>query len=118
MEAVRTDRHHAWAVINAVLDYDPTLVVVGPPDSALVATADRHGVSAAVEFRPPPSRAASANPAPTDSQQLLRQALEAAATGRFATIRISRSQPVVAALAGALVAGLRDAGHEPRRFAP
>lgn len=51
-EASRTDRNHAWAVVNAVLDFDPSILVVGPAGSRLLTTAERHGLDTAVEYQP------------------------------------------------------------------
>ena len=51
-EAVQTDRNHSWALVDAVLDFDPKLTVVGLTGSALLATAARHGLRTAVEAQP------------------------------------------------------------------
>jgi hypothetical protein len=42
-EAVVANRSHAWAIVNAVLDFDPTLLVVGPALDRRPARAGRRG---------------------------------------------------------------------------
>ena len=119
MEAVETDRHHAWAIVNAVLDYDPTLIVVGAPGSALVTTAERHGVPTALEFQPHrmPRTSADAGRLITDTHLVTRRAIDAAESGRYATLRLPRVHTAGIELARAVVAGLVSAGHEPHAFA-
>ncbi len=119
MEAVETDRHHAWAIVNAVLDYDPTLVVVGPPNSALVTTAERHGVPTALEFLPHrmPRTSTEDGRLIADPHLVTRRAIDAADSGRYATIRLPRVHPAGIDLARAMVTGLVHAGHRPHSFA-
>ncbi|MBK8461182.1 MAG: LamB/YcsF family protein [Micropruina sp.] len=89
MEAVQTDRHHAWAIVNAILDYDSALVVVGERDSMLLQTATRHGLTTAAEFTPtrrqPGGRRA---PSSLDPSQVADEAVRAAYSGDYATIRL------------------------------
>ena len=89
-EAARTDRNHAWAVVNAVLDYDPTLTIIGLPGSRLLQTAERHGLNIAREFQP--HRLLNANGSLggviTDPEAITRRALEATATGNYDCIRL------------------------------
>ena len=118
MVAVETDRHHAWAIVNAVLDYDPSLVVVGAPNSALVTTAERHGVPTALEFQPHrmPRTSTEAGRLIADPHLVTRRAIDAAESGRYATLRLPRVSPAGIDLARAVVTGLVHAGHRPQAF--
>ncbi|MEX2627378.1 MAG: 5-oxoprolinase subunit PxpA, partial [Ilumatobacteraceae bacterium] len=42
--ACATDPEHAGAVVDAAREYDPSMAVLGPPQSALLAVADRAGL--------------------------------------------------------------------------
>lgn len=89
-ETVRTDRTHAWALVNAVLDYDPNLTIVGLPGSRLLEIAERNGLATAREFQP--HRLLNANgslgPVITDREVVARRAVEAVASGDYDTVRL------------------------------
>ncbi len=112
-EAARTDRNHAWAVVNAVLDYDPTLTIIGLPDSRLLQTAERHGLNVAREFQP--HRLLNANGAlgavVTDPEAITRRALEAAGSGNYDCIRLPWHTNAERSAAVAVHAALIAAGH-------
>ena len=112
-EAARTDRNHAWAVVNAVLDYDPTLTIIGLPGSRLLQTAERHGLNTAREFQP--HRLLNANGSLgtviTDPEPVTRRAVEAAACGHYDCIRLPWHSIAERATATAIHAALIEAGH-------
>ncbi len=112
-EAARTDRNHAWAVVNAVLDYDPTLTIIGLPESRLLQTAERHGLSVAREFQP--HRLLNASGAlgavVTDPEAITRRALEAVSSGNYDCIRLPWQTIAERSAAGAVHAALVEAGH-------
>lgn len=87
-EAVLTDRGHAWAMVNAVLDFDDSLTVVAPTGSQLLATAERHGLATAVEHHPYllPTRGAGPGALLTDPAEVVEQALAAVAAGGVDTV--------------------------------
>ena len=112
-EAARTDRSHAWAVVNAVLDYDPSLTIIGLPGSRLLQTAERHGLNIAREFQP--HRLLNANGSLgsviTDPTVVTRRALDAAATGNYDAIRLPWQSRAERTTAGAIHTALLEAGH-------
>jgi UPF0271 protein len=112
-EAARTDRNHAWAVVNAVLDYDPTLTIIGLPGSRLLQTAERHGLNIAREFQP--HRLLNANgslgAAITDPQSVTRRAVEAAASGHYDCIRLPWHSIAERSMATGIHKALIEAGH-------
>jgi UPF0271 protein len=113
-EAARTDRNHAWAVVNAVLDYDPTLTIIGLPGSRLLQTAERHGLNVAREFQP--HRLLNANGSLgaviTDRAQVTRRAVEAVASGHYDCIRLPWHGIAERGTAAAIHAALLEAGHQ------
>lgn len=115
-EATRTDRNHAWAVVNAVLDYDPTLTIVGSPGSRLLLTAERHGLATAAEFLPHRllSATGALGPVVTDPEVVAQRALDAAASGAYATIRLPGETAVERSCAAAVHQALVEAGYQPR----
>lgn len=112
-EAARTDRNHAWALVNAVLDYDPSLTLIGLPDSRLLQTAERNGLAVAREFQP--HRLLNANGSlgavVTDPEAVARRALEAAASGSYDCIRLPWHTAAERDCARATHAALVEAGH-------
>lgn len=112
-EAARTDRNHAWAVVNAVLDYDPTLTVVGLSGSRLLETAERNGIAVAREFQP--HRLLNANGSlgavVTDPEAVARRALDAVASGGYDCVRLPWHTSAERACARAVHAALVEAGH-------
>lgn len=82
-EAALSDRCHAWAIVNAVLDFDDTLTVVGQAGSRLLATAERHGLATAVEYqlRVPPARGKSLRATGPDPAEIAERAVAAVAAG-------------------------------------
>lgn len=112
-EAVRTDRNHAWAVVNAVLDYDPTLTIIGLPGSRLLQTAERHGLSVAREFQP--HRLLNANGAlgavVTDPEAVVRRAVDAVASGNYDCLRLPWHSSAERACAKSVHSALVEAGH-------
>lgn len=115
-ESSRTDRKHAWAVINAVLDYDPTLTVVGSSGSRLLHTAQRHGLATATEFLPHRlvSAAGALGPVITDPDVVAQRALDAVASGGYDSLRLPGETAIERAGAVAIHRALIEAGHEPR----
>lgn len=113
-EAARTDRNHAWAVVNAVLDYDPTLTIIGLPDSRLLQTAQRHGLRVAREFQP--HRLLNGNGSlgavVTDPESVTRRALDAVASGNYDCLRLPWHTTAERACAKAVRTALVAAGHE------
>ncbi len=118
LDAVQTDRQHAWALVNAVLDYDPRLIVVALAGSNLRANADRHGLATAIEFHPHRLvRAAGELGAEITDPAVIRQrALAAVEAGDYATIRLPRHDGASLTLARTISSGLAAAGHQTRRF--
>lgn len=112
-EAVRTDRNHAWALVNAVLDYDPSLTIIGLPDSRLLQTAERNGLSIAREFQP--HRLLNANGSlgavVTEPEVVARRAVDAVAGGGYDTIRLPWHTAAERECAKAVRAALVEAGH-------
>ncbi|MFT4109402.1 LamB/YcsF family protein [Propionicimonas sp.] len=112
-EAARTDRNHAWALVNAVLDYDPTLTIVGLPDSRLLQTAERNGISVAREFQP--HRLLNANGSlgavVTDPEAVARRAVEAVSSGGYTCVRLPWHTAAERACAKGVRAALVEAGH-------
>jgi len=117
-EAARTDRKHAWAVVNAVLDYDPTLVVVGSAGSALLMTAQRHGLATATEFLPHrlASAAGGLGPVVTDPEVVAQRAVDAVATGAYDTVRLPTETAAERACALAVHRALVESGCDPHPF--
>ena len=115
-EAARTDRNHAWAIVNAVLDYDPTLTIVGSSGSRLLHTAQRHGLATAVEFLPHRlvSGAGAPGPVITDPEVVAQRALDAVASGGYDTLRLPGETAIERTCARAVHRALIEAGHEPR----
>lgn len=117
-DAVHTDRHHAWAVINAVLDYDPSLAVVGLRGGELLRTAQRHGLTCVAEFHP--HRLLTANGAlgsvRPDPARAAERALAAARCGDYATIKLP-DEPALRPCAEAVRGALVDAGVSVGPFA-
>lgn len=112
-DAVRTDRNHAWAVVNAVLDYDPTLTIMGLADSRLLQTAERNGLSVAREFQP--HRLLNANGSlgavVTDPDAVVRRALDAVSSGGYDCVRLPWHTAAERECARAAHAALVAAGH-------
>lgn len=112
-EAARTDRNHAWALVNAVLDYDPTLTIIGLPDSRLLQTAERNGLAVAREFQP--HRLVNANGSlgavVTDPEVVARRAVDAVASGGYECIRLPWHSVAERACAQAVHRALIEAGH-------
>lgn len=112
-EAVRTDRNHAWALVNAVLDFDPTLTIIGLPDSRLLQIAERNGLSVAREFQP--HRLLNANGSLgaviTEPEVVARRAVDAAASGDYDSVRLPWHTAAERACAKAVHAALAEAGH-------
>lgn len=113
-EAARTDRNHAWAVVNAVLDYDPTLTIIGLPDSRLLETAERNGIAVAREFQP--HRLLNANGSLgaviTDAQVVARRAVDAVASGNYDCVRLPWHTQAERACAQNVHQALRESGHD------
>ncbi|MGV8907898.1 MAG: LamB/YcsF family protein [Propionicimonas sp.] len=112
-DAARTDRNHAWAVVNAVLDYDPSLTIIGLPGSRLLQTAERHGLHVSREFQPHRLLNAdgSLGPVITDPEVVTGRALEAAATGSYDCIRLPWHSIAERATATSIHTALVEAGH-------
>ena len=112
-DAVRTDRNHAWALVNAVLDYDPTLTIIGLPDSRLLQTAERNGLSIAREFQP--HRLLNANGSlgavVTEPEAVARRALDAVSSGGYDSIRLPWHTSAERECAKAVHTALVEAGH-------
>ncbi len=112
-DAARTDRNHAWAVVNAVLDYDPSLTIIGLPESRLLQTAERNGLRVATEFQP--HRLLNSNGAlgavVTDPEAVTRRAVEAVASGHYDCLRLPWRTVAERACATAVTAALIEAGH-------
>ena len=112
-DAVRTDRNHAWALVNAVLDYDPTLTIIGLPDSRLLQTAERNGLSISREFQP--HRLQNANGSLgaviTEPEVVARRAADAVASGAYDSVRLPWHTAAERECAKAVHAALLDAGH-------
>lgn len=112
-EAARTDRNHAWAVVNAVLDYDPTLTIIGLAGSRLLETAERHGLSIAREFQP--HRLLNANGSlgavVTDPETVAKRAVDAANSGNYDCIRLPWHTTAERACAKTVHTALVEAGH-------
>ncbi len=112
-DAVRTDRNHAWALVNAVLDYDPTLTIIGLPDSRLLQTAERNGISIAREYQP--HRLLNANGSlgavVTDPEAVARRAVDAAASGNYDCLRLPWHTTAERECARAVRTALVEAGH-------
>lgn len=112
-EAARTDRNHAWAVVNAVLDYDPGLTIIGLPDSRLLQTAERNGLAVAREYQP--HRLLNANGSlgavVTDPDVVARRAVDAVASGAYDCIRLPWHSAAERTCAQAVHAALVEAGH-------
>lgn len=112
-DAVRTDRNHAWALVNAVLDYDPTLTIIGLPDSCLLQTAERNGISIAREYQP--HRLLNANGSlgavVTDPEAVARRAVDAAASGNYDCLRLPWHTTAERECARAVRTALVEAGH-------
>ena len=112
-EAARTDRNHAWAVVNAVLDYDPTLTIIGLPGSRLLQTAERHGLHVAREFQP--HRLLNANGSlgavVTEPEAVARRALDAVGSGNYDCLRLPWHSRAERACAKTVHNALIEAGH-------
>ena len=112
-EAARTDRNHAWAVVNAVLDYDPSLTIIGLPESRLLQTAERNGLRVATEFQP--HRLLNANGSlgavVTEPEAVTRRALDAVAGGNYDTLRLPWHTAAERACARSVHAAIVEAGH-------
>ena len=112
-EAARTDRNHAWAVVNAVLDYDPTLTIIGLPGSRLLQTAERHGLNIAREFQP--HRLLNSNGSLgaviTGKEAITRRAVDGAASGHYDCIRLPWHSVAERTTATAIHTALVEAGH-------
>jgi UPF0271 protein len=115
-EAARTDRNHAWALVNAVLDYDPTLTIIGLPDSRLLQTAERNGLAVAREFQP--HRLLNANGSlgavVTDPEAVARRAVDAVDSGGYDCVRLPWHTIAERKCAQAVHAALVSAGHSIR----
>ncbi len=115
-EAARTDRNHAWALVNAVLDYDPTLTIIGLPGSRLLDTAERNGLAVAREFQP--HRLLNANGSlgavVTDPDTVARRAVDAVSAGGYDCIRLPWHSVTERACAQAVRRALVEAGHVVR----
>lgn len=113
-EAARTDRNHAWAVVNAVLDYDPSLTIIGLPGSRVLQTAERHGLNVAREFQP--HRLLNSNGSlgavVTDPEAVARRAVEAVASGNYDCLRLPWHTAAERACAKAVYEAVVRAGHE------
>ncbi len=113
-EAARTDRNHAWAVVNAVLDYDPSLTIIGLPGSRLLQTAERHGLNVAREFQP--HRLLNSNGSlgavVTDPDAVARRAVEAVGSGHYDSLRLPWHTAAERECAKAVHDALVRAGHE------
>jgi UPF0271 protein len=112
-EACRTDRNHAWALVNAVLDYDPNLTIIGLPGSRLLQTAERNGLTVAREFQP--HRLLNANGSlgavVTDPDAVARRAVDAVASGDYDCLRLPWHTSAERSCARAVHAALVEAGH-------
>jgi len=111
-EATRTDRNHAWAVVNAVLDFDSSLTVVGPLGSRLLATAERHGLATAAEYQPHrgPAGIGCAD-ASSDPAVVAERAVAATAKGGLDSIWLPSGTAVERATVAAVRQALTEAGH-------
>jgi UPF0271 protein len=110
-EAVVANRSHAWAIVNAVLDFDPTLLVVGPAESALLSTAARHGLAVAAEVEPRrlPGRNGAAGSLTTDPAEVAARAV-AAAGNQPAVLHLGCRTLADLTVARAVRAALDEAG--------
>lgn len=110
-DMVHTDRYHAWALVNAVLDYDPGLGVVGLRGGELLRTAERHGLTCLREFHP--HRVLTTNGAlgsvRPDPVRAAERAVAAALSGEYATVRLPEGPGLLDA-AQAVRAALDEAG--------
>jgi UPF0271 protein len=110
----------ADVVVRAVARLSRDLVVVGPPGSRLLAAADASGLRSMAEgfadraYEPDGSLRARTLPGAVhvDPAVAARQAVELAATGRYATLCIHGDTPGAPQMAAAVRAALRSAGHE------
>ncbi|HRA75376.1 MAG TPA: LamB/YcsF family protein [Propionicimonas sp.] len=107
-EAVVANRSHAWAIVNAVLDFDPTLVVVGPADSLLLATASRHGLRVASEVEP--RRNGAGGPLSTDPAEIAARAVVAAERTEATLLHLGCRNSADLTVARAVRAALEQAG--------
>lgn len=106
------------AIVRAVVCFDPTLVLVGLPDSALLRAGRAAGLATAAEgfcdraYEPDGSlRSRSQRGAVfTEPHQAARQAVELAQSGRVQTLCIHGDTPDAPKLALAVCVALRDAG--------
>jgi UPF0271 protein len=101
----------AWAIVNAVLDFDPTLLVVGPAESALLSTAARHGLAVAAEVEPRrlPGRNGAAGSLTTDPAEVAARAV-AAAGNQPAVLHLGCRTLADLTVARAVRAALDEAG--------
>ena len=113
-EAALTDRCHAWAIVNAVLDFDDSLTVVGQAGSRLLATAERHGLATAVEYRPhqPVARGSGLRAAGPSPAEIAERAVEAVAAGGIDTIWLPSGTAAERATVLAVHRALTAAGHQ------
>lgn len=111
-EATRTNRNHAWAVVSAILDFDPSLAVISLPGSRLSQTAERQGLRVLREFQP--HRLLNPNGSHgavvTDPGIVASRALEAATSGEYDSIRLPLDSSAERACAQAVSAALLGAG--------
>lgn len=111
-EATRTDRNHAWAVVNAVLEFDSSLTVVGPAGSRLLATAERHGLATAVEYQPHRSSAAAGCAEASIEPSLIgERALAAVTKGGIDSIWLPSGTAAERAAVAAVRQALTEAGY-------
>ncbi len=111
-EAARTDRSHAWGIVNAVLDFDESLTVIGQAGSRLLTTAERHGLSTAVELRPHLSaRCAGLRAAGPEPAEVAERAVEAVAAGGIDTIWLPCGTSAERATVQAVHRALTSAGY-------
>ncbi len=118
-EAAR-DAALAEIVVRAVARVSRELLVVGPPGSSLLEVAQAAGMRAMAEgfadraYEPDGSLRSRSLPGAvhTDPMVAARQAVELAATGRFATLCIHGDTPGAPAVAAAVRDALVRAGHE------
>lgn len=111
-EAAHADRSHAWAILNAVLDFDASLTVLGRPGSRLLELAERHGLSTAVEFHPHrmPAPGGGLGAVIEDAGLAAERAVAAVRRGAVDTIWLPCGSRAERALAQAVHAALVEAG--------
>ena len=118
-EAAR-DAAMAAVVVRAVARVSRELLVIGPPESSLLDVAEAAGLRSMAEgfadraYEPDGSLRSRSLPGAVHADPVVaaRQAVELAATGRYATLCVHGDTPGAPAIAAAVRRALTEAGHD------